>query len=110
MISLRKPESEKLYQKRIKREGCFICDRDLLIKEYEYWILLKNRYPYDLIASKHDLIATRRHTQNHDQLTIAEITELNDIRRQTNYDFEMFNKPIRQSHSSHFHIHLIKFN
>jgi len=109
MLSLRKPESEKIYQDKPKKEGCFLCDRDLLLKEYEHWILVENKYPYDLIASKHDLIATKRHIKGHDNLTIAEIAELNKIRNETNYDLEMFNKPIRQSHNTHFHIHFIKF-
>jgi len=111
MISLRKPENEKIYQERKKEKGCFICDLDMLVKKYKYWVILENKYGYDLIAEKHDLLCPKRHISTREELTVDELDELKIIREETGdeYDFEMWNYLARQTHPIHFHYHLIKF-
>ena len=111
MISLRKKESEKIYQKREEEKGCFICNKDLLAKEYSHWVILKNRYPYDAIASRHDLLCPKRHISDREELTINELAELREIRKANSdiYSFEMWNYPSKQTHKVHFHLHLLVF-
>jgi len=111
MISLRKKESEKIYQEREKGKGCFICNRDLLSGEYEYWVVVKNKYPYDAIASRHDLLCPKRHISTREELTFAELAELEEIRKANSdiYSFEMWNYPSKQTHKVHFHLHLLVF-
>ena len=51
-MTLRTNQTEKIYQKYLKEKYdgvCIFCAKDLLIKEYKYWILLKNRFPYNKI-------------------------------------------------------------
>ena len=112
MISLRKKKSEKFYQEDVPEKGCFCCGWDMLVKEYKHWVVLNNKYPYDAIASKHDLICPKRHIVSRDELTTVELAELREIRKLNEkiYDFEMWSYPHRQTHPVHYHIHLIKFN
>lgn len=110
--SFRTAKTEAKYQKELQSlKGCFICRRDLLIKEYKHWIIVGNRYPYDAVAQTHHMIAPKRHISKHEELSLEELSELNQIREKNadTYDFEMFNLPHRQTHPPHFHIHLIKY-
>jgi len=117
LFTLRTPEQEQFYQdqrKNVPENFCFLCERDLLRKEFKHWYICENRYPYTKISDKHDLLACKRHISNIDEMTREELQELDSIifqiaRRQIgNYDQVTWNIPDRQSNRFHFHLHLIK--
>jgi len=114
--SLRTRDGERFYMEQRAKEDknfCFLCERDLLRKKFRYWFICENRYPYTLVASKHDLLACKRHIKTLNDLTTAEIVELESItyqifKRELDYDQITFNVPHRQSTPFHLHFHLIK--
>jgi diadenosine tetraphosphate (Ap4A) HIT family hydrolase len=116
MLTLRTIEEEKTYREWKKKNdpnSCPFCNRDLLRKEFKYWIILENRFPYSLISEKHHLLSIKRHIKNLDELTLDEGVELESILYQINtnqidYDMISYNVPKRQSVPFHFHLHLIK--
>lgn len=114
--SLRTRDAERFYMEEKAKQDtnfCFLCERDLLRKEFKYWFICENRYPYNLVASRHDLLACKRHVKTLDELTIPEIVELESItyqifKRELDYDQIIFNVPHRQSVPFHLHLHLIR--
>ena len=116
MLTLRTEEGEAFYQSQKKLQDknfCFLCERDLLRREFKYWFICENRYPYTRVSEKHDLLAIKRHIKTLEELTKEEYDELESIiyqicRRQIDYDQILFNVPHKQSNPFHFHLHLIK--
>ncbi|MDO8520976.1 MAG: hypothetical protein Q7S52_02575 [bacterium] len=110
-ISLRKPETEARYEehRRNKKHGeCYLCRADSL-KEFEFWRLLPNEFPYDRIVKTHHLISLRRHADEN-ALTVPEYNELYDIKHNLRNDYDMLfeNTLKHRSIREHFHIHAIE--
>ena len=111
--SLRTPQTERTYREHLERgiEYCIYCEKDLLKKEYNHWVLLENRYPYDAIFSKHDMLAPKRHIPDASELSRTEWEDYyvieEDLRR--DYDVKWENFPHRRTIQSHYHIHLLSF-
>jgi diadenosine tetraphosphate (Ap4A) HIT family hydrolase len=108
--------TEKTYQKlheyyATKPEGCFLCQREG--KEFKYWKMVKNIFPYDKIASKHFMLTTKRHVADEDKLTTGERKELLELKTKilpkTDLMFFLESFPSRRSAKAHYHIHLIKW-
>lgn len=111
MISLRTPETEERYQRERKHtKGCFICKRDLFVREFKHWVIVENRWMYDAIAKVNHVLAPKRHIQKMSQLNREEQKEYFELMDTLkDYHFVMFNFPERQSHKSHLHFHLNTF-
>ena len=109
--TLRKPETEARYveHQRNKKSGdCYLC-RAKSFREFEFWRLLPNEYPYDRIVKTHHLISLRRHADENG-LTVPEYNELYDIKHTLRNDYDMLfeNTLKRKSIREHFHIHAIE--
>ncbi|MEK7118211.1 MAG: hypothetical protein AAB869_01230 [Patescibacteria group bacterium] len=109
--SLRKPETEARYEehKRNKKPGdCYLC-RAVALKEFQFWRLLPNEYPYNRITKTHHLISLRRHADENG-LTVPEYNELYSIKHNLRNDYDMLfeNTLKRKSIREHFHIHAIE--
>ena len=109
--SLRKPETEARYseyRKNRKPSDCYLC-RASSIKEFEFWRLLPNEYPYDRIVKTHHLISLRRHADEN-ALTVAEYSELYRIKHdlRNDYDILLENTLKRKTIREHFHIHAVE--
>ena len=88
--------------------GCRLC-QETVIKNFRYWKILDNRFPWDQIAKTHHMIIPKRHII-FEQLNIKEKKEYEKIKSkyiEKGYDLigEATNK--KKSIPSHFHIHLI---
>jgi len=112
MASLRTEETEKMYQKFLKgsKQGCPFCLKDLLLKEYRYWVVVDNKFPYDLISSKHHLLATKRHIAKMRDLNKEELKEYYKIVDSIcqGYSYIARNTPKLMTVPAHLHLHLIK--
>jgi diadenosine tetraphosphate (Ap4A) HIT family hydrolase len=110
-MSARKKESEKAYleyKKKLPAGFCPMCERELLVKEYKHWIITKNRFPYDAITNKHDMLSPKRHIGEKEQLTFEEVKELREIEKTIEgYTSIIYNLPQNQSVKGHLHYHLI---
>jgi diadenosine tetraphosphate (Ap4A) HIT family hydrolase len=79
--------------------------------KFNYWFIKPNKYPYDGVALKHDLLMPYRHVADFDDLSEAELRELSELKStilNESYTFliEAMNK--NKSIPGHFHFHLIE--
>lgn len=112
MGSLRTPEAEERYQKAkeggILNNGCRLCELEGS-RTFTHWKIVPNDFPYDRIAHRHDMIVSRRHTQEPNLLE-EERTELEMIKREyidTTYEWIMEPTFHQKSVPGHFHLHLL---
>lgn len=107
---LRTTETWERYVEGKKREDCFICAGDLMVTEWEHWVIVENAYPYDAVADTHVLLCPRRHVSREEDLQHQEFRELQVILRHIEkagyFDFIGKNFPVAQSQPAHLHYHL----
>jgi len=80
------------------------------IKDYQYWRIIENKFPYDTIAKTHHLLVPRRQALNWVDLDIDEMTELDNLMvydLPQDYDMILLNFPKAQSVKDWLHFHLI---
>ncbi|PIR86911.1 MAG: hypothetical protein COU11_03595 [Candidatus Harrisonbacteria bacterium CG10_big_fil_rev_8_21_14_0_10_49_15] len=91
-------------------KGCALCERESL-KEFRFWRVIKNEFPYDRVAETHDMLIPKRHT-GEGGLTEEERKELWEIKCgeyiNNNYHFIMEAVTKIKSIPNHFHLHLTK--
>ena len=100
-------------KKTLKKDECFICEKELLVLKTEYWVLLKNRFPYKQ-SKEHYLLSPKRHVQKYYQLTLKEKEELESLVKDTKllyygieFDEAFKNKTTESSFKYHLHIQVI---
>ncbi len=82
-----------------------------LVKEFNNWVIIKNDFPYDSIATVSHMIATKRVVEfdwnllNEEEL--AEFKEIKNTYIKENYDALWENLPRGGTIFGHFHLHLI---
>jgi diadenosine tetraphosphate (Ap4A) HIT family hydrolase len=80
------------------------------IRDFNYWRIIENKFPYDTIAETHHMLVPKRQALNWVDLDIDEMTELDglimyDLPEQ--YDMILLNFPKAQSVKDWLHFHLI---
>lgn len=110
--TMRLPETQKRYMKFLEDKyagECIFCAKDLLVKEFDLWILLKNRFPYDKIyeGRTHYLLAPKRHVEELWELTQDEHAELDRLFDEIDHNQAILNKRKDRSIPRHFHLHLV---
>jgi hypothetical protein len=108
--TLRTPETLFKYEEQIKAgtlPKCFFCSSKSL-KEYKYWKVVENEFPYDEIASKSHIIAPKRHITE-GGLTNKEIKEYKKIKMEAQEDYDVIieNSIKLKSIPMHHHLHLL---
>ncbi len=89
--------------------GCGLCN-DKIIKQFKFWKIINNKFPYDKIAKEHHMLIPIRHCKEED-LSKEELDELKEIKKgyindyAYNYILESTNKV--KSIPEHFHLHLL---
>ena len=110
-VTLRKKETQKAYMEYLKTKDlsqCFICHRELLVKEYKQWLLIKNKFGYDAVYSNHLLLCPKRHVQEMYELNMDETAEMWEIlNSDLKYNQAILNKRGDRSLLAHFHWHLV---
>ena len=86
---------------------CIFCNRNSLIKEFDFFVLLENTFPYDKCFVNHRLLAPKRHIIHRSQMYRAEQAELELILQKLDYDQIIINKMHKRSVSYHWHLHLV---
>ena len=105
----RLPETEKRYQEYLSLNippfSSFT-----LIKQYEFWMIIKNDFPYDAVFDKHHLLLPKRKVSQFRDITIREQEEyhaiLHTALEQGDYDFYFINANKKRSVQSYWHAHL----
>ncbi|MEX0917045.1 MAG: hypothetical protein WDZ90_00755 [Candidatus Paceibacterota bacterium] len=113
MGSLRTIEDEQRYLEYQKTGGldgeCLFC-REKGVKEFTYWKVLPNTFPYNKIAKVHDMLAPKRHVTEQ-ELPAEELEEYQALKAgfiNTNYEFIFEPTQKKKSIPKHFHLHLIE--
>ncbi len=92
----------------------FNFDNEKILREFEHWILIENRFPYDRMARTNDMLVSKRPLQSRYDGTDTEQTEYDTIMKllaQENfYDAYMENFPKIKSVKKYVHIHLIRWH
>ncbi len=111
MASLRSPETAESYRKYLKSEpggSCSLCEK-VPIKEFAFWKIVENSFPYDKISKTHHMLMPTRHVSE-DFLSEEERKELRDIKIsfvQAEYDWIIESTHKNRSIPEHFHLHLL---
>ncbi len=112
MGTLRTPETEAAYTK-VKKEGhllrgCVLCASPS-VKEFTEWRIIRNDFPYDLIADVHHMILPKRHVTEEEftESEKAEYKEIKDTYMQANYEFFIEPRHLQRSVPDHWHLHMI---
>ncbi len=99
------------WKESIWKEECVLCyDEEYVIKEFNFWKLLKNKYPYAW-EEKHLLLSTIRHIEHTKELNKDELLELPKIEKylEEYYKWENYFSFIRQTNwwksIKHIHYH-----
>ncbi len=133
MKDLRTAKTRKKYIKLIKSghlEGeCAMCNefqhatmsnepesarwarKNSLVKQFEHWVVVRNRFPYDLIADVNDMLVTKRHT-TFECLNAEELKEYGEIKTgfiERNYHIILESLANGRSFPHHFHVNLIVY-
>lgn len=90
---------------------CKLCDKKSVptLKDFRYWRIVKNRFPWDRIASIHHLLLPKRHT-TYEKLSRAEKAELEKLKPSyINRSYWIIAEATHRKKSipGHFHLHLL---
>jgi hypothetical protein len=114
-LLLRSEETASRYEVEIEERKhsahiCPLCEFEDVIREFEHWVIMKNKFPYDRYFSKSDMLVSRRHAAE-DAITDKERDEYHYIRTHMlgdEYDTVMNHLPKQKSLPNHYHVHLIQ--
>ena len=106
----RSGKTQAAYKERLKLlppDHCVMCER-VPIESFAQWKVIKNHFPYDLIAETHDMIVPLRHVVEA-ELNDDEKAELLKIKsgHLDRYEYVVEAMNFRKSMPEHFHLHLI---
>ena len=102
---------EEAIKNRIPGSGCNLCnDHDSTLQEFSYFVLMKNKFPYDRYFTKSDMLVSKRHATEQ-ELTTEERTELISIKKSLGdaYDSIIEHLPKQKSIPDHYHVHIVAF-
>ncbi|MBX4192088.1 hypothetical protein KW798_01230 [Candidatus Parcubacteria bacterium] len=112
MSLLRTKEMSDKYQALIAQGGldhsCVLCAKTPL-KEFTYWKIIPNDFPYDKVAKTHHMLIPKRHSDEKN-LTKEENEELWKIKPEyinDQYDYILEATSKHKSIPAHFHLHLL---
>lgn len=88
--------------------GCRLCEAPSK-KEFEHWRIIENKFPYDLVASVHDMAVPKVHGSEREISAEAwrEFQDLKVRHFEGDYDFYVEAAPKRKTIPAHYHMHLI---
>ena len=108
---LRTPQMLEEYAKHVKKNkgSMAFFFSSPAIKSWEYWRLIKNDFPYDVLAGKHHILTPKRIFAEDIDMTNGERKELSRIKAELNDDYDsMIENFIRnRTFRTHYHLHLI---
>jgi hypothetical protein len=114
-LLLRTEETAAAYEAEIAARtndsDCPLCHFEGVLQEYEHWVLMRNKFPYDRYFSKSDMLVTKRHAPEH-EVTEAERQEYISLKENVlcqDYDSVMEHMPAQKSIPGHAHVHLVQF-
>ncbi len=87
-----------------------IDDLQTIHREFTYWRIIENKFPYDAVFKTHHLLLSKRHFSNLSAATPAELDEIQTIKamlaEEQAYDGILENLSSNISKPGHCHLHL----
>ena len=112
MPSLRTKETDATYAAYLKAEqpfaSCPLCDKKS-VKEFGFWRIVENSFPYDKIAERHDLLLSKSHVKE-ERIEQQAWYEWQNIKKSyVNDHYDWIVEPTHSGKSipEHFHLHLL---
>jgi diadenosine tetraphosphate (Ap4A) HIT family hydrolase len=105
----RTAETEAKYQEILKSVDGLVAhfaDRPA-IKEYKYWKIVANSFPYDNLAVRHHMLVPKRVAANTMELEDEEVDELMLLKSILDYEIIWENLGNARSVGGHYHLHLM---
>jgi diadenosine tetraphosphate (Ap4A) HIT family hydrolase len=120
MISPRSTKTENQYQnfKKAKKDAgqdltVFDLKDEIIIREFTYWLIIENRFPYDNMTSVNHMLIPKRTINDLSEASDIELNEHQDIRKilieDAFYDAIVENLPRSKSVKQHAHLHLVRW-
>lgn len=120
MISPRSEETESKYQEFKKQKlaagedlSAFKLEDEVVLREFEHWLIIENRFPYDNMTSVNHMLIPRRNFSDYTDATEEEKKEHEAIRKlltkERFYDAIVENFPRSKSVHRHVHMHLVRW-
>lgn len=89
----------------------FDLEQEAYIAEYEYWVIIPNRYPYDAVFATHHMLVPKRafpYLRDATQEEEAEYYRIkHELDREESYQSIIENFSNSRSVRKHFHAHLV---
>lgn len=101
--SLRSEKLEIAYQLAKSNKETTSLHKEIAIADFGNWRLIQNRYPYDLVFSRHDMLIANKGQ------TMVDSEAQDIIEGLLDYDIWFVNFKHRRSVHDTFHIHLGKY-
>lgn len=112
MLTLRTVKTEEAYQKKMgnikTRTTSFDPATEPVLKEFNHWLLIPNRFPYDFITEKHEMLVPKRLFGSLGEANQEELHELNVIKKELGKEYHYIMESINPSVFRHLHLHVIK--
>lgn len=88
--------------------ACVLCEK-VSVKEFTYWKITENQFPYDLIAKTHHMLMPLRHVaeSGFSEEELKEFALIKGELMEGEYDWLIESTVRNKSIPSHFHLHLI---
>lgn len=112
-VSPRSMAGEKRYQKAKASGETRPLREEEVLYVWKHWVLIDNRYPYDMIYRKHHMLIPRRNVAKYSQLRWYEKRELRkiiDTYCQAHYHLVFENMNSRRSVHLLYHIHAASYH
>lgn len=91
----------------------FNMDDEIVVREFDNWIIIENRFPYDRMTSVNHMLIPRRNFGDFNEASEIEKEEHLNIKKllaeEAYYDALVENFPKSKSVTQHVHVHLIRW-
>jgi len=111
----RTPEMDERYKKHKENNDLssfvFDLDKEEIIKDFKFWVVITNAFPYDGVLSTHHMLVPKRYFAESRDMNSEERNELENIKDKVGetYDGLFENFTHKRSVPVHFHIHLVEW-
>ncbi|MFT5036815.1 MAG: diadenosine tetraphosphate (Ap4A) HIT family hydrolase [Candidatus Azotimanducaceae bacterium] len=90
-----------------------VLDDETVVREFEHWLIIENRFPYDAMTSVNHMLVPRRAFSDYYKADESEREEYHTIIRELAaedyYDALVENFPRSRSITRHNHVHLVRW-
>ena len=93
------------------KQFVFDLEHEEILHETEHWVVIPNRFPYDNVFTKHNMIVPKRVFARENEMTVEELNDLEGLKDtlDAEYDGIMENLMGGRSVNKHYHLHLLRW-